>query len=540
MIRSVKWQSLAGKVFDLNWNKNNMWLLVLFSGMLAFFLFGANVKAQWWIIDDHEIAYFLGPDRVLQVDEILEKLIFDTEVGRQIQLPRFRPVYYVLRLLECWAWGDKPSLWYGLRVFIYMFFIGTFWYLVSCKVGIVVGGLISMYVALHTFWVDIFSRLGPSEVYAVLGLMIFGWGIYSAYTSNRVTGWVYLFAGAVICSGSKENFLVMILPLLYIVWDFYKRGELNLAKAVLSLGTLTWMIWIDFMVVSAALSHGGDVYGSSVGIKTRILTMVRIAAREDVLVLLFFCLVLTYMYYSFRTKNPAFLENYQRDVSVVIILSLIYISQIFFYNNNWPIGIRYDFPGMLVVPLVLVVFISIFKRLTKTDDHLRYHTTLVLASFIVSLFLAFSQVDNINRILDFNNRNVNRTTRFSTKMAELAKLGVQHPEYVFILQTDSPIKDYEAVFSYYRFLRFFGAKNPVSLLWTGLKPEAYSETLQRSLVSDLRDLSFFGKFPATVVGNEHDFAPYSEVDGSETKCIMLLLSGDLKRECQILVIEDWR
>ena len=539
MMQSAKWQFLISKVVDWNWNRGNVWILMLFSGVLAIYLYGANIKAQWWLIDDHEIVYFLGSDGVLRVNEIWEKLIQDTEVGH-IQLPRFRPVYYVIRLLECSIWGDNLSLWYGFRVFIYGFFVGSFWYLISRKTGCAIGGFLTLYVAVQTYWVDIFSRLGPSEVYAVFGLMVFGWGIYVVYTSNKATGWGFLFAGAVLCSGSKENFLILILPLLYIVWDLYKRGGLNFARAALAFGAFMWMIWIGFMVASTTLSYGGDVYGNSVGIRTKILTMVRIMVRVDVLVLLFFCLLLVYLYRSFRMKNPAFLENYQRDVSVVIVLSLIYISQIFFYNNNWPTGTRYNFPGMLVVPLVLAVFISIFKRVTQTDDYLRYRSSLVLVSFIVLAFLAFSQVDNISRILDFNKRVVDRTTRFSTKMSELAKLGIQHPDYVFILQTDSPNKDYEAVFSYYRFLRFYSAKNPVSLLWTGLKPEAYSETLQRSLVSDLQGLSFWGKFPATIMGNEHDFTSYSEVDGSETKCIMLLLSGELKRECQILVVEDWR
>ena len=541
MSPSIKWRLLVNKVFDLSWNRSNIWILFLSSAAIAVFLLGANIKAQWWVIDDHEIAYFLGSDKVLRADEIWGRLIRDTEVGQNVQLPRFRPVYYTLRLLECWAWGASPSLWYEFRILIYAFFIGSFWYLISHKVGCVIGGLISLSVAMQTYWADIFSRLGPSEVYTVLGLGVFFWGIYIVYTSNKVTGWWLLFSGVVLCSGSKENFLFLILPFLYIVWDFYKQGKLKSSRVALSLGTLIWMLWIGFMVVSLAISHGGDVYGNSVGIKARILNMVRLAGRVDIIMLLLVCaILLLYSIRLFRLKDIPEKEQDQRNVAAVIILSLIYISQIYFYNGNWPIGNRYDFPGVLVGPLLLSIFIAFLNRKTLTNDHGGFRTSLIVTSVFISSFFALLQIDHVREIVDLTNGNVEHTASFSTEIEQLVKLGMQNPDYVFIVQADHPYKDYEAVFSYFRFLRFYGTQNPITFLWTGLKPKAYHNLLESSLASDLQNLSLFGELPVTVAGNKNDFAPYSEIDGSETGCIMLLLSGEPQKECQVLVVEDWR
>ena len=64
MTPSNKLQRFADMLFGMAWNKNNILLLVFLSGALAVLMFGANVKAQWWVIDDHEIAYFLGSDHV--------------------------------------------------------------------------------------------------------------------------------------------------------------------------------------------------------------------------------------------------------------------------------------------------------------------------------------------------------------------------------------------------------------------------------------------------------------------------------------------
>lgn len=540
MTPSNKLQRFADKLFGMAWNKNNILLLVFLSGALAALMFGANVKAQWWVVDDHEIAYFLGSDHVLSAGEIPERLLNDTEVGQYLQLPRFRPVYYAFRLLESWAWGVRPGLWYAFRIFIFAAFVGLFWYLISQKVGSIIGGFIALYMAIQIYWVDVISRLGPSEIYAVLGLSLFGWGVHIIYKSNKTMGWWCIFAGALICSGAKENFLFLILPVAYIGWDFYKNGKLNFVRAALLFGACVWMVWIGSTIVISTLSYGGDVYNNSVGMRDRVVILLQLFGRIDVIVLLSICVFLLLLRRSFHVKGSSLLESDREVVALAIIFTLIYISQIFIYNGEWPLGTRYDFPGLLVAPLMLVVLIAFAQKITTAIGWVRFRTSLILISVFGTCLLGFLQLNRIREIRFLNNRNVERSVTFSRKMEQIADLGIQNPDHAFIIQADNPVWDYEPIFSYFRFLRFYGAKNRIAFLWAGRKPETYNNEFSISLASDLRDLSFYGKLPLMVAGDEHDFMPFSEVDGSETKCILVLISGQPKKNCPIVVAGNWR
>jgi len=492
MISPSTLQSFADRLFGMNWNKKNIFLLFLLSSVLAILMFGVNIKAQWWVIDDHEIVYFLGSDHVLKVNEIWGKLINNTEVAHYLHYPRFRPIYYTLRLLESWAWGAHPALWYAFRIFIFALFVSFFWYLISQSAGSVIGGFIALYMATQMYWLDIISRLGPSESYAALGLVLFGLGTFIIYRSNKIAGWWCILLGTIICAGSKENFLFLILPLGHIVWDFYRRRQLNLTRIALSLGACAWILWIGFVVVVSARAYGGDVYNNSVGIIARLHILIKLLERFDVIVLLFICVLLLFAKQIFRIKDLAILEYAKETTIITVVLTLIYVSQIFFYNGAWPTGTRYDFPGLLIWPIVFAVLLSFFYKITLTDSLSKFRTSLILLSALGAFLLACSQLNNIREIRIKNDQNVDKTAAFSMKMEQLASLGTQHPGYVIIFQTDNPVSDYEPVFSYFWFLRFYGTQNPISFLWAGRKPEAYSNQFKAALARNLRDLSVYG------------------------------------------------
>ena len=324
MTLSDKSQAFLNKLFDANWNKKNIIILIFLSSAFAVLMFGENVNAQWWVIDDHEIAYFLGSDHSLNVKEIPEKILNDTEIGLYPYSLRFRPVYYIFRLLEAWTWGDKPGIWYTFRILIFTFFVGFFWYLVSQKVGSVIGGFTTFYMATQTYWVDIIGRLGPSECYSAMGLAIFGWGVHEIYKSNKTIGWWYLFVGTVICSGTKENFLFLLLPVAYICWDNFKSRRLNFIKVTLAISSYTWMVWVGFVVFVSARLYGGDVYSNSVGIWGRFYTLIGVFRRVDVLVLLAICVGLLPLHRSIRMKTPALSDDSKSTLVIVIISTFIY------------------------------------------------------------------------------------------------------------------------------------------------------------------------------------------------------------------------
>lgn len=536
-----RFRKLVDKLLDINRTDINVLVVVVLSTMLGLVMFGENVKAQWWVVDDHEIAYFLGSDHVLRFNEIPDTLIHETEIGQYLNYPRFRPVYYILRLGETLVWRNRPGLWYALRTGIFILFIGFFWYLISKKVGRVIGGFLSFYMATSLYWTDIVGRLGPSEIYATLGLMLFGAGVYIVYRSNKIIGWWGMFIGVVICSGSKENFLFLFLPLVGFLWLFYNKGKINITRAALSLASFMWMIWIGYVVVvSTRLSEGGDVYGNSVGLRARLLVMINLFGRFDVIVLLLICVLLLFSKELFRINNTSVI-SYAREAGLVaLMLSLIYISQIFFYGGDWPVGIRYDFPGLLVWPILFAVILSFFQKTAQVGRVKVYEDVVMFAGILVTFILSVSHVGNIYQARLRSIENVAKTAKFTQNMEMLASLGIHNPNDILIIQADNPAWDYEPVFSYARFIRFYGAENKLSFLWVGRKPENYNNRLNSSLAKDLSDLSLHGVEPAGLNGKGNDFIPISEADAPNAKCILIVISGTPKKNCSQTIVSNWR
>ena len=95
--------------------KYSIFFILIFSVIIVVGIFGRVLSAQWGVIDDHEIIAFLGQDRKLYLHEIFPALK-STEVGDFGSLTRYRPSYFLLRLLECVAWGANPLYWYAFRL----------------------------------------------------------------------------------------------------------------------------------------------------------------------------------------------------------------------------------------------------------------------------------------------------------------------------------------------------------------------------------------------------------------------------------------
>jgi len=76
--------------------------LILFIPLILY-TFGDNLSAKWWIIDDHEIFYYLTPNTETQSTYglwFIDTLIHKTEIGQFGDYPRYRLSYFPLRILD--------------------------------------------------------------------------------------------------------------------------------------------------------------------------------------------------------------------------------------------------------------------------------------------------------------------------------------------------------------------------------------------------------------------------------------------------------
>ena len=100
-------------------------------------------------------------------------LLTKTEVG--IQTGRFRPTYYLFMLIETWLWGANVHLWYLARTLCFALFLSSIWWVIRRFVGVWLGGALTIWIAILPLWAEVWSRLGPSEIYGAgcIGVMVF-------------------------------------------------------------------------------------------------------------------------------------------------------------------------------------------------------------------------------------------------------------------------------------------------------------------------------------------------------------------------------
>ena len=140
------------------------------------------------------------------------------------------------------------------------------------------------------YWSDIFARLGPAEIYDVLGVTLTMIGFIFA---DKKGGWSVLScllvtAGIVIAAGSKENFVIMgALPLWLI---FFQSPPLSLKLKSIVAIALVYIAWISINVIERLRHFGHDVYQQPISIKSRIEPLYSFASRIDIIVLLTICL----------------------------------------------------------------------------------------------------------------------------------------------------------------------------------------------------------------------------------------------------------
>ena len=225
------------------------------SAMVAVMVFGPNLGARWWIIDDHEIFAAVGPQKSMSLADWATQLRDHTEFGSPgKKAVRYRPAYFLLRLTECLFWGKNPATWYAVRLAILAASVAMMWELFWQRLGSLNASLLLLALLTYPFWADVWCRLGPAEAYAVFGTAMYLAGIAAVYStvlperpakpSQPVLPWLQMTLGGLVAIGSKENFLVL-LPATWIfglwLWRRRQLGPVGLiCVAVLTARDCSW------------------------------------------------------------------------------------------------------------------------------------------------------------------------------------------------------------------------------------------------------------------------------------------------------------
>lgn len=504
--------------------------LLCFGFALFFSLYNWSplLDAKWSIVDDHEIVSTIGTGDRLPLSEVPVAL-GKSEVGTAGIATRFRPSYYSLRFLEAATWGKQPHKWYIARIAIAVFFA-----LVLAGVCLRLGGPILTFGFLifelsRPYWSDIFARLGPAETYAVFGVSLIALGFIVATKKGwRALSCILVALGVVIAAGSKENFIILAVLPLWLLFSPAARLSLGL-KSIFGV-VLAYLGWILITVVRRLQNAGHDVYANPISIESRIGLLHSLVQRSDVLVWLFVCLLLLVLVHTWRVRDEQMgflLKSINGYIWAMIVLLGVFASQYVFYYGVWPAGAvpRYMFPGMLAKHFaVFLFFVVVTKIISITPFRLR---GVIWGIYLMaSLYVLKLSVQDFNANRTASKEMVANSISFTTRLNKAFDFLRVHPSAALILNSNS-VLDYEPLFSIERFIRASGLTNPVALKLNGYSSEDYSyskdpERLAFMLTESLEKIQHFGG---------RGFIPIRSADAI-VECFSMGMSGPPLARCR--------
>jgi len=430
---------------------------------IAIYTVGPGVEAKWGWVDDHEIALFLGPDRTLSLSEIIPTLL-STEVGAYGTTSRYRPGYYIARILECFLWGGSPQTWYLARVVFWAWFLFGICFVLERHLGLYLTlGFLGWALSLP-IWGDLWARMGPAEIYSALGLAFvlpLAQIILQKPEAGKIeecSRWLLLLLSALLLLGSKENWLLLPVPLLVFGicwWRFGGRSFWGLS--FLTIIAAAWAFCTGAIVLG--VRSAGHVYGADIvsqPLLNRGLDIVHGLLDALKLPLTFGFLSLVFVLWMTRHAFQAYRRRVITFSLVATLICFVCAVQILFYGSALQQAPRYLFP-FLLCPLALwaAVFWFIINCLPKTK--LGGAAKVVIKSVALVLCVTSWNMSSVHQLRAQAKGNSDMTVAFTGILTALStKLKANGPSEL-VLESNGTLAEYELTISLARFFWYYGA-----------------------------------------------------------------------------------
>lgn len=454
---------------------------------LTFYFFGTMRRAPFGLVDDHEILRFLGADHMVRFSEIPHILLSQTELGQWGSSSRFRPVYYLFRIIEAAIQGDNAGQWYLTRLVLLAVTAVGVGFLVLRVLFVPrlsrVGQLLVVVCALAAgilivsmpAWRDIATRLGPSEIYVGLGVVLFVHGIYDAWrTPGRTRGWLVLLAGFLVAVGSKEDGVLLLVPLVLIYISRFPSAKHKWVIAVCGVGSVLFAAFIALGALLGASSSGGDIYGNGRSLYGFLKILPNNAYVYAAILTFVVALVCDELAQrsehdvAYRVSRRNFFRACEQRpyASSAGLLLFMVAGEAFFYQNYFENGDflygRYAFLTQFALILACFVTLASVLRLGSRASVPR----VILVWVIVLLVLVPPIGGQVLSAFALNRGTATETTAKLAVVSGQIAAGVreleQHQNSQVVLKVDHPF-DYELVFSLPEFLAFYAGTKSVFL-----------------------------------------------------------------------------
>src|SRR5215469_8266101 len=134
-MRSVQ-QTVTAQITFSRWRIGINSIPWIWGLALSITLTGRMIFADYNLNEDHWIVLWLGESGHFPFSKIWHALL-ETEVGTLGSGGRFRPIYWLHLELETWLFGDRPELYYALRILYFGLLLGVICRIAARCIGLV-------------------------------------------------------------------------------------------------------------------------------------------------------------------------------------------------------------------------------------------------------------------------------------------------------------------------------------------------------------------------------------------------------------------
>lgn len=504
------------------------WPIAFVFGCILFMLY-PMVNAEFGIIDDHEIVNILGRNSQIRIPEL-----FSSIRDRAIEPgQRFRPGYYVLRILEAFLVGDNAHLWHINRLLFALVSASALYLAIRIFLDPLPTGAATLLFfsgPQNEIWIN----LGPSESYGV-PLLLLGLAWILVQLSRHHWRPTQLFPGFALLSAAgfiKESFIPLLPGTLVFIYFVIPRifpsiipdrPRRYLSDLLISF-CLVAVIAAQFLMTVRRLRTYGHIYSAELT-TTSFFYVIKPMLMRYCKDTLWFVPVMA----GFFTLVPKNREEWRRQgsgrelIRAVILLTagglfILGPQWLVYGGNHWLAG-RYFTPGNLFAVFAAVLGLYL---LTTSLIERRYAE---LRGIVIGLLIAIA----ILRALGTHEEATAAAASsraFQAKLAEIVQLKTNHPGFP-LLFCSTKVFDIEPIVSVARFLAV-RLPNPEQLFLNTFNWETGARTpFEKELANELRDKS--------LKGDEY-FAKIADFRGSDGQCIAVLFSGATENyPCEYLV-----
>ena len=493
-------------------------LAALTSGISIIFLYGNLLKSEFGIIDDHEFFLFMGERNRTSVLEFFSILFNKTEVGLWGHYERFRPFYYVTRILETVVFGRNATLYYAAQFILTLIFTLSSLKLISAYLTFRFKSLLINLQLIYLGFLfitipallDIVTRLGTSEIYLIALIpMIIHKSIEGLTRKISNKTFIFLHILIVLAIGFKENAIVLVVFAFLVFWKQARQHNLGLKKIFTHLVTLSWAI---FCFLGPALSiqrNGGyDFYGQKRSFYTSLINLSLM--KSNYLLIISLIVILAVLSFSLSLGIASRVASWPFVLLVVIAL-VIRIFETIVYGPLLTYDLsRYAILRELMDKLILiaafVVVINFIIVLLEQREYLK--RILATLACIIFMLITIRDSQNISSINVKVNNSVQFTNDFRDNFSKLRKATTQSSDVIIIVTKPY---DFEPVYSINRYLKSYF---PSSNLYLGSNFDEDYAGFEEKLVNSMKTISKVGDISLGI-------KPYSEINLSKKQvCIM--------------------